>query len=128
MALSKQQVEELLKGLEKKQADDLKAKNLDGIASHYHPDATLIHKGVKAYYGREEIKEAFKPFLAASNNDSDEIPTTPLYAESSADGQYLIRRGTYKFGQNPKDFPFEQIYKKVDGHYLIYHDEFEFSA
>jgi hypothetical protein len=54
-------------------------------------------------------------------------PTKPLYAGSSADGEYLIRRGLFKFGPNPKDFPFEQIYKKVNGKYLIYHDEFEYS-
>lgn len=63
-----------------------------------------------------------KPFLESGNNDSI---VKPLYGEASSDGEYLIRRATFSF--NGKDFPFEQIYKKVNNEYLIYHDEFEFS-
>jgi hypothetical protein len=49
------EVEKLLLGLEKKQLDDLNSKNLEGLVSHYHPDATLIHKGVKSYYGHDGL-------------------------------------------------------------------------
>jgi hypothetical protein len=73
-----------------------------------------------------EIREAFKPFFAASSDEAK--PIKPLYAGSSGDGEYLIRRGTYTIGANPKDWPFEQIYKKTNGNYLLYHDEFEFSS
>ncbi|KAI6174610.1 hypothetical protein M3Y97_01009900 [Aphelenchoides bicaudatus] len=125
MALSKEQLEEILVELEKKQIEDLKAKNLDGIGSHYHPDAVMVNKTAKkAYYGREEIKESFKPFFEAYATGTNPTPSKPSYAGSSGDGEYIIRRGTYTFGSDPKEFPFEVIYKKHEGKYLAYHDEF----
>lgn len=45
------EVEELLKELEKSQIHYMERKDVDGALSHYHPDAVVIHKGVKAYYG-----------------------------------------------------------------------------
>jgi hypothetical protein len=72
-----------------------------------------------------EIREAYKPFLAVAPDESK--PIKPLYSGSSADGEYLIRRGTFPVGPDATYWPFEQIYKKVNGEYLLYHDEFEFS-
>jgi hypothetical protein len=33
------------------------AKNAAGIAKLFHPDAILIHRGVRAYYGREGMSD-----------------------------------------------------------------------
>jgi hypothetical protein len=55
-----------------------------------------------------------------------EFQTKHTYAAASDDGDYLTRRGVWTITGNAKEFKFEQIYKKVDGKYLIYHDEFEF--
>jgi hypothetical protein len=59
--------------------------------------------------------------------DCAETPENkPSYSTSSTDGEYLIRRGTFPFAG--KDFPYEVIYKKVNGEYLVYHDEYEFPS
>lgn len=78
------------------------------------------------------IKKALADFLGGdkadvtgSNNQDD--PIKRLYSNLTFDGEYLIRRGAFKFGDSPKDHPFEQIYKKVDGEYLIYLDAFEYN-
>jgi hypothetical protein len=49
------EAEKLLLDLETEQFNDIKAKNLDKMVSHYHPDATLVHKGVKAFYGHDRL-------------------------------------------------------------------------
>lgn len=46
------EVEELLKELEDAGLSATKAKDIEGLLTHYHPDAVVIHKGVKAYYGQ----------------------------------------------------------------------------
>jgi hypothetical protein len=56
-----------------------------------------------------------------------EFQVKPTYAAASDDGEYLIRRGVWAMTGNDKEFRYEQVYKKVGGQYLIYHDEFEFS-
>lgn len=60
--------------------------------------------------------------------DPDSFQIKPTYAVEADNGEYLIRRGTYTVTGNPKTFEYEQIYKKVGGKYLIYHDEFTFEA
>jgi hypothetical protein len=61
--------------------------------------------------------------LAASTDTPNFFNTK--YAESTSDGEYLVWKGTYQIGStDAKEHPFEVIYKKHDGVYLIYHDEF----
>ncbi|KAI6174608.1 hypothetical protein M3Y97_01009700 [Aphelenchoides bicaudatus] len=121
MVLSLEDIEDLLKVQEDLLAKELKAKNPAGIAKLYHPDAVIVHKGLnKVAYGREEIEKTYQPFVEST----EEFEVRPTYAESSADGQYLIRRGYWSIAGSSKEFPFEQIYKKHEGKYLIYHDEF----
>ncbi|KAI6223820.1 hypothetical protein M3Y99_01422800 [Aphelenchoides fujianensis] len=124
MVLSNEQIESHLKALEAEQEKHLKAKNTDGLTACYHKDAVLIHKGHKASYGHAEIKAAFDGFVGTGL----EFETKPKYAAASADGEYLIRRGVFTMAGDSREFPFEQIYKKEGGKYLIYHDEFEFEA
>jgi hypothetical protein len=71
------------------------------------------------------VKEAYKPFLEGTFDASIKPHG---YAAEADNGEYLIRRSTYTVGKNPKEFAFEQIYKKHNGKYLIYHDEFEYST
>jgi lipopolysaccharide export system protein LptA len=70
----------------------------------------------------KEIQKAYEPFCQMEAK----FETNPNYAAEADNGEYLIRRGTYIVVGNPKVFEYEQIYKKVNGTYLIYHDEFSF--
>ncbi|KAI6198188.1 hypothetical protein M3Y94_01315500 [Aphelenchoides besseyi] len=121
MGLSKEEIEQHLKTLEDEQGKHIKEKNLDALVECYHPHATLIHKGAKASYGRDEIRKHLEPFTQMDV----EFKMTPIYSAATDDGNYLIRRLTYTLGDNPNANNVEQIYKKEDGRYLIYHDEFE---
>jgi hypothetical protein len=47
------EVESLLKGPEDSMEREMKAKNPAAIAQLYHPDAVIVHKGVKVSYGRD---------------------------------------------------------------------------
>ena len=133
------EAEAKLKELEAEIGKAFGAKDLDALMNHYHPDAVMIHKGVKSYYGLEglnitltpwvdftEIRGGLKTFLDHSTGAPEEMAVKPLYAGISIDGLYLIRRGT--FHATGQDWPMEQIYKKEGDKYLVYHDEFEYSA
>ena len=52
------EVEKLLLDLETKQLKDFETKNLEGMVLHYHPDATLVHKGIKAFYGHDGLSKS----------------------------------------------------------------------
>lgn len=69
-----------------------------------------------------ELKKAAEPFCALV----DQVKNVNNFAAEANNGEYLIRRGTYTVSGNPKTFEFEHIYKKVNGTYLMYHDEFSF--
>ncbi|PAV58850.1 hypothetical protein WR25_08857 [Diploscapter pachys] len=124
MALSTEQIHEILKELEVSRAADLKSKDLDRlVTNNYHPDGIMIMHGpdgVKTFYGREAHKEAVRPFLFADNTDSQ---LTTTYVESSRDGEFIIRCGTYQFGSSTKEHKFEVIFRKLNGKYLIYHQD-----
>lgn len=47
------EIETLLKKEEAELEKQLKAKDPAAIAQLYHPDAVLVHRGVKTSYGRE---------------------------------------------------------------------------
>jgi hypothetical protein len=50
---------------------------------------------------------------------------TTFLAEAG-NGEYLMRRGTFTVPNNPKNFDFEHVYKKVDGQYLMLYDIFSY--
>jgi hypothetical protein len=55
------------------------------------------------------------------------VPIKATYTSSSTDGEYLMRRGTFQFFEDPREWSFEQYYKKVDGKYLLYYDLYEYN-
>lgn len=69
-------------------------------------------------------KEAIRPFLLTENTDS-KLKTT--YVESSRDGEFIIRGGTYQFGTSTKEHRFDVIFRKLNGKYLIYHQDIDYS-
>jgi ketosteroid isomerase-like protein len=129
------EIENLFKPLEEQFFKHLKAGDTAAIANMYHPNAVLVHRGVRAYFGREgllnlellkdvfiEIQKSCEQFCQMS----DSFVMKPNYVAEAGNGEYLIFRGTYTMGDHSKTFEYEQIYKKVDGNYLLYHDEFSY--
>jgi hypothetical protein len=69
------------------------------------------------------VRQIFKPYLALCTDAPNFLNAE--YQESTSDGEYLIWRGNYQIGgADAKKHPLEQIYKKYNGEYLVYHDEF----
>jgi hypothetical protein len=53
-----------------------------------------------------------------------ELKTT--FLAEAGNGEYLMRRGTFSVPNNPKNFDYEYVYKRVDGQYLMLYDAFNF--
>src|SRR4051812_32494460 len=66
-------------------------------------------------------KETYGEVL--SYGQTTDWPITTTYVESSGDGEYIIQRGTYRVGPDTKEYPFETIYRKHNGKYLILHED-----
>ncbi|KAI6241146.1 SnoaL-like domain-containing protein [Aphelenchoides fujianensis] len=122
MGLSKAEVEKIVAQLDREQEEAFKSKDLGAVLRLYHPQAVIVHKNHSVSYGEEQIRKHLEPFM----HFDAPFKTTPTYAQATEDGAYLIRRLSYTVGDNPRKFAIEQIYKKVDGRYLIFHDEYEF--
>ena len=126
MGLSKEEVDELVKKLQKEIEAAWETKDAQKVANFYHPNAVMVHTGKKSYYGRDTIVNLFKEFLKYPKNYSLADDTTNFEA---GNGEYLITRGHWiseSEDGSKRQFWYEQIMKKgSDGRYLIYHDEFE---
>lgn len=83
---------------------------------------TCYFSKIHHYTPHLEIQKVYELFVQMTG----EFVVRPDYAGASEDGEYLIRRGVWTVSDNPKEFEYEQVYKKVNGKYLIYHDEFSY--
>uniref|UniRef100_A0A914PIK6 SnoaL-like domain-containing protein n=1 Tax=Panagrolaimus davidi TaxID=227884 RepID=A0A914PIK6_9BILA len=119
-----QGIEKTINDLQKTFQEYWNNEQLDKLMTLYHPDAVLVGKGQWAVYGRNGIQEKFKSFFADGPLKLTVHPETTVATE---DGNYAIQKGQVEFDSAPgKLAPYEQLFKKdSNGHFLIYHDEFE---
>ncbi|KAH7713005.1 Protein T02D1.8 [Aphelenchoides avenae] len=94
------------------------------VESFYHPEAVMVKRGQKCWYGTKEITEAFEEFNKMLGDAKFEIHHETV--GQTADGEVLYLRGTYwSTGDPSQKKTFGQIFRRVaDGQYQIYHDEF----
>ncbi|EGT34315.1 hypothetical protein CAEBREN_12616 [Caenorhabditis brenneri] len=98
--------------------------NWETVKGFFHPDAVVVLKGREATYGLETIIANKIKFAEMSGKSV----TTLSNLKYEGSGNYLIVSGslmakTEKIGSLKGKFV--QIWKKEDGRYLIFHDQFE---
>ncbi|KAK5985176.1 DUF4440 domain-containing protein [Trichostrongylus colubriformis] len=120
-------VEATLKPLYTKWEEYAKIGNCEEVASLYHSQAVIVEKGVKATFGKEEIVKLLKEFW-------DKIGPHKLETSNESyqgTDDYLIVHCNYvvhpEKGAEDVKGKMAHIWKKEEGNWKIYHDEFEYS-
>uniref|UniRef100_A0A7E4ZRN8 SnoaL-like domain-containing protein n=1 Tax=Panagrellus redivivus TaxID=6233 RepID=A0A7E4ZRN8_PANRE len=122
--VSQKEIDEIIEKIESDYSVDLEAGNYDKVAEYYHPDAALVHAGNNGFVGRKAIG---KTLAAFAQNDKNFKATLVRNIIAGTDAEFVIHEGTYTSDSlKGKQLPYRQIFKKENGKYLIYHDEFTF--
>jgi uncharacterized protein (TIGR02246 family) len=85
-------VEQAIKADEAKWMNDLKAKNTEGLASHYAKDAFFVVAGEEPASGSTEIRRIF---ANASTDPAFDVQMTSRKVDVSASGDLAYSRGTF---------------------------------
>ncbi|GMR45760.1 hypothetical protein PMAYCL1PPCAC_15955, partial [Pristionchus mayeri] len=104
-----------------KLGEAMQSGNLDEVIKFYSPDATLVLKGLKCAYGKDQVKEALAPHTAPADvkitNATFEATTDHIiykaHVHSTIKANGAVFQGTA-----------EQIWRKENGQYKCLHDEF----
>ncbi|VDL76461.1 unnamed protein product [Nippostrongylus brasiliensis] len=93
------------------------------MANFYHPEGVIVEKGKSVTMGRKEIGELFKKFF-------EEIGSHKFVRKNSVyqgTEDYLIVQSDFEVQSDKGDHKgnFIHIWKKTDGSWLIFHEEFE---
>lgn len=100
------------------------AKDLDGVAGMYAPDATFMPPGSPPVQGAAAIRASWAPFIHAPGF---RLVLTPDQVTSSASGDLVIDRGHYvsAVAGAPEDHgKYVVVWKKVGGVWKPFHDIF----
>uniref|UniRef100_A0A914CKT3 DUF4440 domain-containing protein n=1 Tax=Acrobeloides nanus TaxID=290746 RepID=A0A914CKT3_9BILA len=123
MVLSQAQIDEIASNFHEKFVKFLALRDPLKVAACYEPNAVLIQSGqeTKVWFGREQITQMLKLFLANYNPNAGDKLTQSL---ATPNGEYVILQGICEEGGNWK--PYEVVLRKQsDGSYLITRDEFK---
>ncbi|CAD5220425.1 unnamed protein product [Bursaphelenchus xylophilus] len=122
MGYSKEELENLLKVSEDAADVAVELKDHEGISKLYHEDAVLIHSGSNATYGRKAIADNFVQLMKLF--DKFVLKKGDIWEVN--DAEYIVRKGEFRFDDNPKWMTYIQFYKRSeDGNYLIVYDKFD---
>nr|CDJ93749.1 Protein Y105C5B.5 [Haemonchus contortus] len=119
------EVEELLKPIYTKFDEFSKTGDADAAGKLYHDQAVVVEKGEKATFGREEIVKVLKEFFEkvgphkfVTSNKAYQGTDDYLIAECNVE-VHPEKGGDILKGKTL------HIWKKQDGNWLLYHDEYE---
>ncbi|KAF8375059.1 hypothetical protein PRIPAC_81488 [Pristionchus pacificus] len=121
MITSQDQARAILGPILAKFGHTMQSGNLDDIFQYYSADATLVMKGARCAYGKDQIKQALAPLTAPAT-----VKITNDRFEATSD--HIIYRAhihtTLKASGAEFQGDTEQIWRKEDGQWKCVHDEF----
>ncbi|CAD5220429.1 unnamed protein product [Bursaphelenchus xylophilus] len=122
MVLSREEVEKLLAPLESMLDKAFDDGDYEKVSTGYSEDAAFVHLGNSVVRGRKAIAQAFSKF---NGLDATTMTNEKTHAFDINDGEYLMRKGRYRFADGPWMRYMQLFHRQADGSYLIVHDEFE---
>uniref|UniRef100_A0A7I4YXY3 DUF4440 domain-containing protein n=1 Tax=Haemonchus contortus TaxID=6289 RepID=A0A7I4YXY3_HAECO len=118
-------VQAILDPIYKKFEDSNRSGYLEEAAKIYHSQAVVVEKGKKATYGKEGIVQILKEFFEKIGQHK--FLTTNVSYQGTND--YLMAECDFEVraekGGDPLKGKMNHIWKKEDGEWRIYHEEFE---
>ncbi|KAK6055511.1 hypothetical protein COOONC_06985 [Cooperia oncophora] len=117
-------VEAILKPLYAKFAEYDKTGDSEAAAKFYHSQGVIVEKGKKATFGREEIIKMYNEFWEKVGpheflTSNETYQGTDDYLMAQCDFEVRPEKGSAFKGKC------NHIWKKEDGEWKIYHEEFE---
>ncbi|VDL79393.1 unnamed protein product [Nippostrongylus brasiliensis] len=97
--------------------------NIDKLIEYYHPDAVSVDKGRNIAYGIQGIKQMYSKYFGAYGPTKFEV-TDEKYQGTE---DYLVLHCRCKMEskiQGAEDVRIVSIWKKHDGKWLVYHEEY----
>ncbi|WKY12938.1 hypothetical protein Q1695_004058 [Nippostrongylus brasiliensis] len=116
-------VEAILQPFYAKSEELSESGHIEEAVDFYHPDGVIVEKGKNVTMGKKEIAELFKKFFEEFGSHkfvrkNSVYQGTDDYLIVQSDFEVQSDKGVHKGN-------FIHIWKKTDGTWLIYHEEFE---
>ncbi|KAK5968005.1 hypothetical protein GCK32_020057 [Trichostrongylus colubriformis] len=105
---------------------NVKEGKLEENFKYLHPDGVIVYKGKSAHYGKDQIGAAMKKLI-------EEYKPKNIKREKECYGgcDFCIcasYEAHFDTAQGLKKVPEYQIWKKHDGHWKLYHMEYDLGA